>query len=78
MEGILESNTEISEVLRTVYTLRGHDLHVDPVPVCGVVRHAATLLGASSHSSYRSPKRLRALTQRLTRRYERFLGHRQE
>ena len=35
MAGILPGNKEISDVLTSVYALRGDGAHVDPVPVCG-------------------------------------------
>lgn len=35
MDELLRGDREISEVLTKEYTLRGADVHVDPVPVCG-------------------------------------------
>ena len=35
MEDVLRGKRELSEVLSVAYTLRGDELHVDPVPVCG-------------------------------------------
>lgn len=35
MLDIVGGSTELSEILRKVYTLKGDGLHVDPVPVCG-------------------------------------------